>query len=76
MEAILNVCFSLLFVNIFGVYGVFLGTIIALLYSVICKIIYSNNKILHRSPWITLKRWGINVVVFIIIAFISNILDF
>ena len=68
LESIINVTVSLICVNCFGIYGVLMGTIAALLYRTNDMIIYSAG-ILGRSCWITYKRWIINLVVFFGLSF-------
>lgn len=65
LEATINLTVSLICVNIWGIYGVLFGTIIALFYRANDMIIYANTKILHRSPWRTYKCWLINLVVYV-----------
>lgn len=73
LESVINLSSSIICVIYFGIYGVLIGTIIALLYRSIDMIIYSNRKILLRGPWTSIKRWLINVCIFMVIAFISTI---
>lgn len=74
LETILNLTCSLFFVNLLGIYGVLLGTILALIYRSIDMVIYSNIKILHRSPFITTKRLLTNSCLFLAILIIQNII--
>lgn len=67
-EAIINLSVSILCVFRFGIYGVLFGTIAALLYRTNDIILYANRKILHRSPWITYRRWLVNFAVFALAA--------
>lgn len=71
-EATINVVVSVACVIRFGIYGVLFGTIAALLYRSNDMIIYANKKILHRSPWITYKRWIILFAVFAFVVVFSN----
>ncbi|OLS38437.1 polysaccharide biosynthesis C-terminal domain-containing protein [Bacillus sp. MRMR6] len=66
IEASINLIVSLLLVNIIGIYGVLCGTIIALLYRSTEIIFYTSRKILYRTPWIPIRRWLINMGIFII----------
>jgi len=68
LESAINIVFSIVFVNIWGMYGVLIGTIIALLYRSVDMVIYTNRNILNRSPWITAKRWGVDLILFLIIT--------
>jgi O-antigen/teichoic acid export membrane protein len=72
IEMIINLIVSIVSVKIWGIYGVLVGTIAALLYRTNDMIIYSNKRILFRSPWITYKRWGINFGVFIFILIVNS----
>lgn len=50
IESVINIIISLVAVQFWGIHGVLLGTIVALLYRTIDIIIYSNKYILQR-PW-------------------------
>ena len=50
LESAINLTVSLICVNFFGIYGVMIGTVIALGYRTNDIIIYANTKILNRSP--------------------------
>lgn len=72
IETMLNLLVSLVMVQMTGIYGVLLGTIIALLYRSNAIIIYANKKILNRSCWVTYRRWLANFGVFACIAAIAG----
>lgn len=72
LEASINIIASLIFVFYFGMYGVLMGTIAALLYRSVDMIVYSNKRILNRNPWITIKRWLIDLLVFLIFISLLN----
>ena len=72
LESIVNIVVSLACVFKFGIYGVLLGTIAALLYRTNDMIIYANKKILHRSPWKTYRRWLVNLALFIAVTVLSK----
>lgn len=65
LESIINLSVSLFLVSRIGIYGVLIGTIVALLYRTNDIIIYANWNILHRLPWKTYRRWGQNLVILI-----------
>lgn len=69
IESIINLTVSLILVQHIGIYGVLIGTIAALLYRTNDVIIYANYNILHRMPWKTYRRWGINLIVMILLVF-------
>lgn len=72
IESIINLVASLLLVMKIGIYGILIGTVIALLYRTIDIIIYSNVKILKRSVWSTFRKWITNIVLLFIICFIGS----
>lgn len=71
IEVIINLLVSIIAVNFYGIYGVLIGTIVALLYRANDMIIYANCKLLHRNPWHTYKWWILDIGVFIVIYRIS-----
>lgn len=62
LESTINLAVSLMMVQYIGVYGVLIGTIVALVYRTNDVIIYANCNILGRKPWATYRRWLINLV--------------
>ena len=68
LESIINVTVSIICVNKFGIYGVLMGTIVALLYRTNDMIIFASH-ILERSCWVTYKRWFLNIAVFFSLSF-------
>lgn len=72
LESVINITVSLVCVIKFGIYGVLIGTIAALLYRTNDMIIYANKKILHRSPWKTYRRWLVNLALFIAVTLLSK----
>ena len=74
VEAIINLSLSIILTMKFGIYGVLLGTIGALLYRTNDVIIYAS-RLMERSPLITYKRWVRNFIVFIFVFYINSKLD-
>lgn len=70
-EAAINLFSSIIFTYFFGIYGVLLGTIVALLYRTNDVILYAS-KLLKRSPLITYKRWITNFVLFVLICYLTS----
>ena len=70
LETAINLAVSFVCVFRFGIYGVLLGTIAALLYRANDIIIFANKVVLNRSPWPTYRRWLINLAVFAVIVFV------
>lgn len=65
LEACINLVISIIAVHRFGIYGVLIGTIAALLYRSNDMILYSAKYLLKRSAWITYRKWGSNFILFI-----------
>ena len=72
LGSVINVTVSLIAVQRFGIYGVLMGTIVALLYRSNDMILYANHKILNRKAWPTYKRWLINLTLFILQLWINQ----
>lgn len=66
LESAINLSVSIVLVSKIGIYGVLIGTIVALLYRTNDIIIYANWNILQRKPWKTYRRWGQNLLVMVI----------
>ena len=69
LESVINIVVSISAVLIlrehnmmWGMYGVLIGTIVALLYRTNDMILYANRRILNRSPWATYRRWIVNIL--------------
>ena len=71
-EAVINIIAAMILTPIWGIYGVMIATIIALVYRANDMIIYANQVILNRSPWITYKRWLVNTAVFLLVLMVAN----
>lgn len=71
LEACINLSVSIFCVIRFGVYGVLMGTIVALLYRSNDMIVFAAS-ILNRSCWITYRRWLSNIAVFIGISVVLD----
>lgn len=73
-EATINLVVSIVAAHFVGIYGVLLGTVVALLYRANDMIWYANKRILHRSPVRNYKRWGINFVIFLTVVVVNHYL--
>lgn len=74
LEMVINLVVSFVCVFKFGIYGVLLGTIAALLYRANDIILFANLKIMKRSAWPTYRRWIVNFVLLLILtAFFMNL---
>lgn len=75
IEACINIIVSVSLVNIMGIYGVLIGTIVALLYRTNDIIIYSDRRILKRSTFKSYKTIIINGLLFAFLVFINDNLN-
>lgn len=76
LESGINLFCSVVFVIFLGIYGVLLGTIVAVIYRSIDIIIYANKEVLNRSPWRTIRRWIINVIILLSIVLIERVVNY
>lgn len=72
IESMINLSVSIVGVKMYGIYGVLIGTIAALLYRVFVLVKYANNKLLNRSSLVTFKRWGMNLLVSGMVVYLFN----
>lgn len=72
LEAALNLSTSIILVNFIGLYGVLIGTIVALLYRTNDVLIYSNKTILKRKLKDIYSIIVINILLFGLICFIGQ----
>lgn len=76
IEAAINLSVSIVAVPYLGMYGVLLGTIVALLYRVNDIVLYANIRILHRSPLWEYHLYGVNGILFFLCAAFFHKVDF
>lgn len=67
IETGINLVVSLAAVYLWGIYGVLIGTIAALLYRTNDIILYANRRLLHRSPKRTYKIHLLNILLFLLV---------
>lgn len=70
LETVINLVCSLFGVYFLGIYGVLIGTVIALIYRTNDVIIYANVRILKRKPWHTYKIYVINILLFFLMQYV------
>lgn len=75
IESAINIVVSVICVFRFGIYGVLIGTITALLYRTADIIIYANKKLLNRSPIKTFSIYGLNLVLFGLTYFLFELIN-
>lgn len=74
IESTINITISIISVQLFGIYGVLVGTIAALLYRANDMILYTYKYILCEKPYRTYRRWFISFVSFFVsVKIISKI---
>ena len=71
-EAAINLLFSLILVQYIGLYGVLIGTIVALLYRTNDIVLYVNHRILGRSAVYEYKLYCSNFLMFTLFACASR----
>lgn len=71
LETAINLTVSVVGIYFLGIYGALLGTVAALLYRANDMIIYAN-RLMKRSPWITYKRWLVNLAVFLGVTYAAK----
>lgn len=73
-ESIINLTVSLVAVQFWGIYGVLLGTVVALLYRTNDVIIYSNVRLIGRSPLKTYSIHLLNLILLVAFQFVYKLL--
>ncbi len=76
LESAINLAASIILVFKFEIYGVLLGTVIALLYRNNDVILYTNHKLLNRSAWYSYRIWLVNIIFSVIAVVIFNQIPF
>lgn len=66
IEALINIVVSILLVWKFGLIGVAVGTLVAMLYRMLYLFVYSNKKILHVNNFLSIKLLIFDLTFFII----------
>lgn len=74
-EAGINLTVSIIGAVYFGIYGVLLGTIVALLYRTADVICYANKYLLNRPIWKTVSIHGVNMSVTFLLYFIVRYMN-
>jgi len=64
VESTINLVLSIVLLQFIGMYGVLLGTIVALLYRANDITLYTNKHILNRKPWKEYGVYSLNFVAF------------
>lgn len=76
LESAINLAASIILVFKFEIYGVLLGTVIALIYRDNDIILYTNHKLLNRSAWNSYKIWLVNIAFSTAMIIIFNQIPF
>ena len=72
IEAAINIIVSIVLVWWIGLYGVLIGTIVALLYKAFRVIYVSNRTLLNRSPWKVYRLYLVNFMLFIAVVLFNR----
>ena len=64
IEALTNLILSIIFVNLWGIVGVLLATVLALPIKAFWCIYIADKRVMKRSCWNTIKIWIANYLVF------------
>ncbi len=73
LESAINIVVSIVGIKLFGIYGALIGTVAALIYRANDMIIYAN-RLLKRSPFVTYKRWLVNLALFLVVTVVSKLI--
>lgn len=73
-EMVINLSISLVGVFLWGIYGVLLGTVAALLYRTNDILCYTNRRILNRSPRRTYWVYAVDLAVFLLMRWVYPLL--
>lgn len=73
VEMTVNLVVSVACASCFGIYGVLIGTVAALLFRSNVIILYASKYILNRKPACTYYHWGINILLYLAATTVSNL---
>lgn len=71
IEAMINIIASVILVNICGIYGVLIGTVLSFLYRDIMFIWYVNHRILKRKIMNTIKNIFLLIIIIIFVILVG-----
>ena len=72
IEAFVNLTLSLVFVNLWGIIGVLLATVVALPLKAIWCMFIADRKVMKRSCWYTIRVWIANYAVFAVAVLLKE----
>ena len=72
-EAVINILVSIVLVINYGLIGVAIGTVVAVLFRFIFYAIYLKNNIFYRNIAFFIKRTGINTLSFLLVVIVCQI---
>lgn len=75
IETTINVVISIIASYFLGIYGVLLGTVVALGYRTIDMYIYTSRRFLDRGVWKSAKQWLIYMSAFAIVMLASSTIE-
>ena len=74
IEAVINLVVSIVGCYYLGIYGVLIGTVVALTYRLIDIIVYTNKKVLRRRAKKTILIYVINFLLFSLVVMFDKII--
>ncbi len=75
LEAVINICLSIILVSQFGLVGVAIGTLVAMSFRMVNFINYSSKNILKVSPWKQYIRLFLIAIEFAIVFFAFRFIE-
>ena len=74
LESTINIIASLIFIQLWGITGVLLGSVASTLYRLVYMIYYVNSCILDRKVIVSYRCWLINFLVFLIVLLLNRLI--
>ena len=72
IETVINLVVSIALVIPFGIYGVLIGTIVALIYRTVDMVVYANKKILNQGFGATMLKIVVYFIIFTAIQIVNS----
>lgn len=76
IEAIVNIVLSVILVFHFGLIGVAIGTIVAMLIRTVEFVYHANKYILKRSVWSSVGKIAVSVITTAVVVFVMSFVNF
>ena len=76
IEAALNIALSLILINFWGITGLAVGTVVAMLFRTVQIAVYCSKNIINRSFFMVIKRVAVNLVAAVCTVALSKLVTF